>query len=113
MTHRSLLRHSQSYAGHELGEILAEVERRLHTLEAGRTTSGMKSTSIEGTGINVYDASGELRGVFGVQQDGTVATTSINNPQPPPVPGGYTTEAVLSGASVTYAGETLSGATLP
>jgi len=113
MTHQSLLRHSESYASHELGVILADLERRLHTLESGRATSGMKSTSIEGTGLNVYDDSGLLRGVFGVQPDGTVATTSINNPVPPPIPAGFSVEAILSGATVTYSGETLSGAPLP
>jgi hypothetical protein len=48
-----------------------------------------------------------------MQSDGTVATTSVNNPVPPPAPAGFTVEAILSGANVTYAGETLSGAPLP
>lgn len=102
-----------SYPAREMADTLADFERRLYRVERGMSTSGMKYTSIEATGINVYDASGTLRAVFGLQNDGTIATTSFNNPVPPPKPTPPSVEAVFSGASVTYDGTCEDGASLP
>jgi hypothetical protein len=87
--------------------VIRQLARRIATLEknvaVAARSAQMDYTSIEGTGIPVYDNDGTLRGTVGIQDDGTMATTAVNGP-PPPQPSAPIVTGIVTGLAVTWDG---------
>ena len=91
--------------------LAAELASLRRQVEALARASQMSRRSVEDGGVKVYDAEGNLRGIIGVQEDGTTALVTVNDPTPPtpsapivfPVPGGL--EVTWDGTFLDYAGQ--------
>jgi choice-of-anchor A domain-containing protein len=97
-----------------IAPLVSTMETRLGRVEAGLRQAQLGNASLNDTGLPIYDADGNLRGVVGMQPDGTVAATSINNPEPPPVPSAPIVTAGFGPTLVVKAtGESQSGTGFP
>lgn len=91
--------------------LAAELASLRRQVEALARASQMSRRSVEDGGVKVFDADGNLRGIIGVQEDGTTALVTVNDPTPPtpsapivfPVPGGL--EVTWDGTFLDYAGQ--------
>lgn len=93
----------------ELGRKLRALEARLDRAEA---SARLSHASIDNTSVQVRDGSGGLRGLIGVQADGTTAVNVVNGP-PPPQPSPPAVASVLGGVSAGWDGTFTGGAVLP
>jgi hypothetical protein len=93
-----------------IGQQIADLERRVRRMERA---SRLGSASLDGTALQVLDPStGGLRGIVGVQPDGTTAVTVVNGAAPP-APSTPTVAPALGGIAVTWDGALAGGAVLP
>jgi hypothetical protein len=72
----------------------------------------MSHAAIDNTAVEVRDSQGSLRGLLGVQADGTTAVNIVNGP-PPPQPTVPVLTSVLGGITASWDGAFADGATLP
>ena len=93
----------------EVGTRLAALEKQVARLSKG---SRLSAASLENTAMQVYDRTGSLRAVLGVQSDGTTAVNVVNGP-PPPAPSAPIVASVLGGITVSWDGTFAAGAVLP
>lgn len=93
----------------DIGRTLAQLERRIATVERAPR---LAHASIEDTALQVYDGVGSLRGIVGVQADGTTAVTIVNGP-PPPQPSPALLANGIIGITATWDGTFDGGAIMP
>lgn len=93
----------------DIGRKLADLERRLAAME---NSPRLSHASIDNTSVEVRDSTGSLRGLLGVQSDGTTAVNMVNGP-PPPQPSVPILTSVLGGITASWDGTFDGGATLP
>ncbi|MFF0009577.1 hypothetical protein ACFYQT_39985 [Streptomyces tibetensis] len=93
----------------DIGLKLQQLEARLARIE---NSPRLSHASIDDTAVQVRDASGSLRGLVGVQADGTTAVNIVNGP-PPPQPTDPIVTSVLGGVTASWDGKFTGGATLP
>jgi hypothetical protein len=94
----------------DIGKRIARLEKLLGVQQRA---SRLGSASLDGTALQVLDPdSGSLRGILGVQADGTTAVNIVNG-GPPPAPSVPTAASALGGISVGWDGTFASGAMMP
>jgi hypothetical protein len=93
----------------DLGRTLVEIEHRLGRVE---NQARLSHASIDDTSLEVRDGTGSLRGLLGMQADGTTAVNVVNGP-PPPQPTAPVVASVLGGVTVTWDATFTGGALLP
>jgi hypothetical protein len=93
----------------DIGRKLAELEARLARVEASRRLS---HAAIDNTSVEVRDSAGNLRGLLGVQADGTTAVNIVNGAAPP-TPSTPTVAPALGGVAVGWDGTLATGSVLP
>jgi hypothetical protein len=81
-------------------------------VEVGLRSVQLGNSSLEGSGINMFDANGNYRGTVGFQGDGTTTVTS-QNPVPPPIPSAPSVSPGIACLTVKHTGETADGSGLP
>jgi hypothetical protein len=96
----------------QIGEFLTDLELRMKRAEAGLRAVQLGNSSLDGSGINMFDANGNYRGTVGFQEDGTTTVTS-QNPIPPPVPSAPSVSPGIACLTVKHTGETADGSSLP
>ncbi|NUS25018.1 MAG: hypothetical protein HOV92_12460 [Streptomyces sp.] len=93
----------------EVGTRLAALEKKVERLTRG---SKLAAASLENTAVQVYDGSGILRGVIGMQPDGTIGLVAQDGPAPgAPTP--PTVTPSIGGLRVVWDGTLADGTTLP
>lgn len=92
-----------------LAREISNLSRRLTSVER---TSAMNRRSVENGGVKIYGPDGSLRGVVGLQPDGTTALTTHNDPTPP-MPSAPILEPIAGGLAVTWDGTFFGGLSLP
>ena len=93
----------------DIGKAIAQLQRDLATLQR---SSRLTHASIENTAVQVYDGGGSLRGIIGVQADGTTAVNVVNGAAPPQ-PSDPVVVSVLGGVTAAWDGTFAGGATMP
>jgi hypothetical protein len=93
----------------DIGKELVRLQRQLTTLQR---SPRLTHASIEDTAILVNDDAGSLRGIIGVQADGTTAVNVVNGP-PPPQPSDPIVASVLGGVTVSWDGRFAGSAVIP
>jgi microcystin-dependent protein len=83
-----------------IADTIADLEARLERLERGRKVS---QVSLEADPIDVFDADGNLRQIYGPQDDGTYTTTDHNGPVPP-TPLGTQAYTAIEAITATWSG---------
>jgi len=96
----------------QISGLMTELEMRMKRVEVGLRKVQLGNSSLEGSGINMFDANGNYRGTVGFQGDGTTTVTS-QNPVPPPVPGAPSVSSDIACLIVKHSGETADGSGLP
>lgn len=84
----------------DIGRKLADLERRLAAME---TSPRLSHAAIDDTSVEVRDGTGKLRGLLGVQGDGTTAVNIVNGGVPP-VPATPTVAPAIGGVAVGWDG---------
>jgi len=93
----------------DIGKKIVQLERDVTALQRA---SRLGHASIENTAVQVYDGAGSLRGIVGVQADGTTAVTIVNGAAPPQ-PTAPAVVSALGGVKAAWDGTFTGGATLP
>jgi hypothetical protein len=93
----------------EIGRKLVAIEGRLSRME---NSPRLSHASIDDTSVQVRDGDGNLRGLLGVQADGTTAVNIVNGP-PPPAPSTPILASVLGGITASWDGTFADGAVMP
>jgi hypothetical protein len=93
----------------DIGLKLQQLEARLARIE---NSPRLSHASIDDTSVQVRDSEGNLRGLLGVQADGTTAVNIVNGP-PPPAPSTPILTSVLGGITASWDGTFADGATMP
>ena len=93
----------------QIGRMLADIDRRLARVE---NSPRLSHAAIDNTTVVVKDGAGSLRGLLGVQSDGTTALNIVNGP-PPPTPSAPILASVLGGVTVSWDGAFADGAIIP
>lgn len=93
----------------DIGRELHALRTRLDRIEA---SARLSHAAIDNTAVEVRDDTGSLRGLLGVQADGTTAVNIVNGP-PPPAPTDPIVTSVLGGVTVSWDGQFAGGATAP
>jgi hypothetical protein len=93
----------------DIGRELVQLRKKLETLERA---SRLSHASIENTALLVNDGDGSLRGIIGVQADGTTAVNIVNGAAPPQ-PSAPVVASVLGGITVGWDGMFTDGSALP
>lgn len=93
----------------DIGRELHALRARLDRIEA---SARLSHASIDNTAVEVRDDSGGLRGILGVQADGTTAVNMVNGP-PPPAPSTPILTSVLGGITASWDGTFADGAVMP
>lgn len=93
----------------QIGRMLADLQRRMDRIE---NSPRLSHAAIDNTTVVVKDGDGALRGLLGVQADGTTALNIVNGP-PPPVPSAPLLASVLGGVTVSWDGSFADGAIIP
>lgn len=93
----------------DLANSLWELDRRLTGVER---TPQMGYTSLDNTGLNVYDSEGNLSAVIGRQDDGSFGHRVVEGPTPA-APSNITAEPGLGNLSVTWNGTFAGGVDAP
>jgi hypothetical protein len=97
----------------KITSLVTDLEVRMRRAEAGLRAAQLTNASIRGAGITLIDDNGNIRGVLGRQRDGSYTATSINNPDPPPVPSSPIVVPALASLIVRHTGETATGVGWP
>ncbi|MFD5848292.1 autotransporter outer membrane beta-barrel domain-containing protein [Streptomyces chartreusis] len=93
----------------DIGKVLQTLDNRLSKVERSPRLS---HAAIDDTSVEVRDSTGSLRGLLGMQADGTTAVNMVNGP-PPPQPSAPIVASVLGGVTVSWNGLFADGSTLP
>ena len=93
----------------DIGRKLVELDARLGRVE---NSARLSHASIDNTTLQVRDGSGGLRGLIGVQADGTTAVTIVNGAAPPQ-PSDPVVVSVLGGVTAAWDGTFAGGALMP
>lgn len=93
----------------DIGRALVEIDARLKRVE---NSPRLSHAAIDNTSVQVRDGNGNLRGLLGVQADGTTAVNIVNGP-PPPQPSTPIVTSVLGGITVVWDGTFDAGALMP
>jgi hypothetical protein len=93
----------------DLGQTIVQLEKRITTVERA---ARLRHASIEDTAVLVNDGSGNLRGIIGVQADGTTAVNIVNGAAPPQ-PTAPVVASVLGGVTAAWDGLFAGGSALP
>ena len=93
----------------DIGKTIARLEREIANL---KRSSRLGHASIENAAVLVNDGAGSLRGIIGVQSDGTTAVNIVNGAAPPQ-PSAPIVTSVLGGVTVSWDGTFAGGSVLP
>ncbi|NUS82779.1 MAG: hypothetical protein HOY75_08495 [Streptomyces sp.] len=93
----------------DLGQTLVKLERDITALQRA---SRLGHSSIENAAVLVNDGSGSLRGIIGVQADGTTAVTIVNGAAPPQPSPALLANGII-GITATWDGTFDGGAIMP
>ena len=93
----------------DIGRILQNLDARLKRVERSPRLS---HASIDNTSVEVRDSTGNLRGLLGVQADGTTAVNIVNGAAPP-TPSTPTVAPALGGIAVGWDGLFADGSATP
>ncbi|MET8585734.1 hypothetical protein ABZX39_33425 [Streptomyces collinus] len=93
----------------DIGLELAALRKKLEAVER---QARLGHAAIDNTAVVVKDSAGSLRGIIGLQADGTTAVNIVNAP-PPPQPSAPIVASVLGGVTVSWDGAFADGSTLP
>jgi hypothetical protein len=93
----------------DIGKELVRLQKQVTTLQR---SPRLNHASIEDTAVLVNDGAGSLRGIIGVQADGTTAVNVVNGP-PPPQPSDPIVASVLGGVTVSWDGTFAGSAVIP
>ena len=93
----------------DIGKELNQLNKRLTKMER---SARLSHAAIDNTAVEVRDGDGGLRGLLGVQADGTTAVNIVNGP-PPPQPSAPVVVSDLGGVTVTWDGTMADGSVLP
>ncbi|MER6249389.1 hypothetical protein [Streptomyces griseorubiginosus] len=93
----------------DIGKTIARLEREIANL---KRSSRLGHASIENAAVLVNDGAGSLRGIVGVQSDGTTAVNIVNGAAPPQ-PSAPIVTSVLGGVTVSWDGTFAGGSVLP
>ncbi|WP_416520015.1 hypothetical protein [Streptomyces achromogenes] len=93
----------------DIGRELQALRKRLERVER---QARLGHASIDNTAVVVKDSAGSLRGIIGVQADGTTAVNIVNGAAPPQ-PSAPIVASVLGGVTVSWDGRTVNGSVLP
>jgi hypothetical protein len=93
----------------DIGRALQQLNARLTRMERSPRLS---HASIDNTSVEIRDSTGGLKGLVGVQADGTAAVNIVNG-GPPPQPSDPIVASVLGGVTVSWDGQFAGGAVIP
>ncbi|MCX4885855.1 hypothetical protein [Streptomyces sp. NBC_00847] len=93
----------------DIGKELVQLRNQITSLQR---SSRLGHASIENAAVQVYDGTGSLRGIVGVQADGTTAVNIVNGTAPPQ-PADPVVASVLGGVTVSWDGSFADGQALP
>ncbi|MYW43042.1 hypothetical protein [Streptomyces sp. SID161] len=93
----------------DIGRELQALRKQLEKVERAARLS---HAAIDNTAVQVTDGAGGLRGIIGIQADGTTAVNIVNG-APPPQPSAPIVASVLGGVTVSWDGTFADGSTLP
>jgi hypothetical protein len=93
----------------DIGRKLQNLDNRLTRVER---SPRLAHAAIDDTSVEVRDSAGGLRGLLGMQADGTTAVNVVNGP-PPPQPSAPIVASVLGGVTVSWDGLFADGSVLP
>jgi hypothetical protein len=93
----------------DIGRALQQLNARLTRMERSPRLS---HASIDNTSVEIRDSTGGLKGLVGVQADGTAAVNIVNGAAPPQ-PSNPIVASVLGGVTVSWDGQFAGGAVLP
>jgi len=93
----------------DIGQSLQSLNNRLAKVER---SARLSHAAIDNTAVVVRGADGSLRGIIGVQADGTTAVNVVNGAAPP-VPSAPLVTSALGGVVVSWDGTFVDGAVLP
>jgi hypothetical protein len=96
----------------QIGDYMTDLELRMKRVEVGLRSVQLGNSSLDGSGINMFDANGNYRGTVGFQEDGTTTVTS-QNPVPPPIPSAPSVSPGIACLTIKHTGETADGSGLP
>lgn len=95
--------------GFDIGREIQKIKTRLTSVER---SARLSHASIDDTSIQVRDATGNLRGLLGVQADGTTAVNIVNGAAPP-APSTPTVSPALGGIAAGWDGTFADGSVTP
>lgn len=93
----------------DIGRTLNALDARLKKVER---SARLSHAAIDNTAVVVKDGSGSLKGIIGVQADGTTAVNIVNGATPPQ-PSAPIVASVLGGVTVSWDGLFADGSALP
>ncbi|MGW4270882.1 hypothetical protein ACWEGQ_00590 [Streptomyces seoulensis] len=93
----------------DIGRTIQQIKNRLAAVER---SARLSHASIDNTSVQVRDGSGSLRGLVGMQADGTTAVNIVNGP-PPPQPSPPIVASVLGGVTASWDGAFADGFPVP
>jgi len=93
----------------DIGRKLNELDTRVAKVER---SARLSHAAIDNTSVAVKDGAGNLRGIIGVQADGTTAVNIVNGAAPPQ-PSAPAVVSVLGGVTAAWDGAFAGGATMP
>jgi hypothetical protein len=93
----------------DIGRELQRLKARLDRMER---SPRLAHASIDNTSVEIRDGAGGLKGLVGVQADGTAAVTIVNGAAPPQ-PSAPIVASVLGGVTVSWNGTFTGGAVIP
>ncbi|MFE1452016.1 hypothetical protein [Streptomyces olivaceoviridis] len=93
----------------DIGRELQALRKHLEKVERAARLS---HAAIDNTAVQVKDGNGSLRGIIGVQADGTTAVNIVNGTAPP-IPSTPTVAPALGGVAVGWDGTVADGSVLP
>ena len=93
----------------DIGKSIASLDKRLKQVER---SARLSHAAIDNTAVVVRDGNGSLRGIIGVQADGTTAVNVVNGAAPPQ-PSDPVVASVLGGVTAAWDGSFAGGATIP
>jgi len=93
----------------DIGQKIQSIDARLAKVER---SARLSHAAIDNTSLVVKDGSGGLRGIIGVQADGTTAVNIVNG-SAPPAPSAPALASILGGVNASWDGTFTGGAVVP
>ncbi|QKW31414.1 hypothetical protein HUT11_35195 (plasmid) [Streptomyces seoulensis] len=93
----------------DIGRTIQQIKNRLAAVER---SARLSHASIDNTSVQVRDGNGSLRGLVGMQADGTTAVNIVNGP-PPQQPSPPIVASVLGGVTASWDGTFADGSPVP